>query len=127
MRERAEKAGNLKSTSQENVTQQGQAIVIEPADSEVVYIPAYDPWLVYGEPIGIWPDWYWYPGLRSMPKPKGSSNSWSWNRRAGTYSASPRHPDKKLEPWVLESQMGRLRDKIKTAPMPDFTFFATRF
>jgi integrase len=25
-------------------------------------------------------------------------------------------PDKKLEPWVLESQMGRLRDKIKTDP-----------
>jgi integrase len=27
--------------------------------------------------------------------------------------SQPRHPDKKLEPWVLESQMGRLRDKIK--------------
>jgi integrase len=27
-----------------------------------------------------------------------------------------RHPDKKLEPWVLESQMGRLRGKIKTDP-----------
>jgi hypothetical protein len=26
--------------------------------------------------------------------------------------SQPRHPDKKLEPWVLESQMGRLRDKI---------------
>lgn len=63
MRERAEKAGSLKSTSQENVTQRGQTIVIEPADPEVVYVPEYDPWLVYGEPIGIWPDWYWYPGL----------------------------------------------------------------
>jgi hypothetical protein len=63
MRERAENAGNLKSTSQENVTKQRQTIVIEPADPEVVYVPEYDPWLVYGEPIGIWPDWYWYPGL----------------------------------------------------------------
>src|SRR5208283_3546934 len=61
--ERAEKAGNLKSTSQENVTQQKQTIVIEPADPEVVYVPEYDPWLVYGEPVGIWSDWYWYPGL----------------------------------------------------------------
>jgi len=26
--------------------------------------------------------------------------------------SQPRHPDKKLEPWVLESQMGTLRDKI---------------
>jgi hypothetical protein len=63
MRDRAEKAGNLKSTSQEKVTNQGQSIVIEPADPEVVYVPEYDPWLVYGEPIGIWPGWYSYPGL----------------------------------------------------------------
>jgi hypothetical protein len=63
MRDRAEKAGNLKSTSQEKVSNQGQTIVIEPADPEVVYVPEYDPWLVYGEPIGIWPGWYWYPGL----------------------------------------------------------------
>src|ERR1017187_140118 len=63
MRDRAEKAGNLKSTSQEKVSKQGQTIVIEPADPEVVYVPEYDPWLVYGEPIGIWRGWYWYPGL----------------------------------------------------------------
>jgi hypothetical protein len=63
MRDRAEKAGNLESTSQEKVTNQGQTIVIEPADPEVVYVPEYDPWLVYGEPIGIWPGWYSYPGL----------------------------------------------------------------
>src|SRR5260370_3162453 len=54
MLDRAEKAGNLKSTSQEKVSKQGQTIVIEPADPEVVYVPQYDPWLVYGEPIGIW-------------------------------------------------------------------------
>jgi hypothetical protein len=63
MRDRAEKAGTLKSTSQEKVSNKGQTIVIEPADPEVVYVPEYDPWLVYGEPIGIWPGWYWYPGL----------------------------------------------------------------
>src|SRR5713226_9713406 len=63
MRDRAEKAGNLKSTSQEKVSKQGQTIVIEPADPEFVYVPEYDPWLVYGEPLAIWPSWYWYPGL----------------------------------------------------------------
>jgi hypothetical protein len=63
MRDRAEKAGNLKSTSQEKVSQQGKTIVVEPADPEIVYVPEYDPWLVYGEPIGIWPGWYSYPGL----------------------------------------------------------------
>src|SRR6202162_4115351 len=63
MRDRAEKAGNLKSTSQEKVSKQGQTIVIEPTDPQVVYVPEYDPWLVYGGPIGIWPGWYSYPGL----------------------------------------------------------------
>src|SRR5579871_5947276 len=63
MRDRAEKAGNLKSTSQEKVSKEGKTIVIEPADPEVVYVPEYDPWLIYGEPIGIWPGWYPYPGL----------------------------------------------------------------
>jgi hypothetical protein len=63
MRDRAEKSGNLKSTSQQKVSQQGQTIVIEPADPEVVYVPEYDPWLAYGDPIGIWPGWYGYPGL----------------------------------------------------------------
>ena len=63
MRDRAEKAGNLKSSSQEKVSKQGQTIVIEPAQPEVVYVPEYDPWLVYGAPIGVWPGWYSYPGL----------------------------------------------------------------
>ena len=63
MRERAEKSGNLKSTSQEKVTNQGQTIVIEPANPEVVYVPEYDPWLVYGPPLVAWPGWYPYPGL----------------------------------------------------------------
>src|SRR6266403_2244418 len=63
MREKAKQAGNLNSTSQQTVSQQGQTIVIEPADPQVVFVPAYDPWLVYGEPLGVRPGWYWYPGL----------------------------------------------------------------
>lgn len=63
MRERAKNAGNLKSNDQENVTTQGQTIVIEPASPDVVYVPEYDPWLVYGAPVVVWPGWYPYPGL----------------------------------------------------------------
>jgi hypothetical protein len=63
MRKRAQQSGNLNSTQQENVSQQGQSIVIEPADPQVVYVPQYDPWLVYGGPVVAWPGWYWYPGL----------------------------------------------------------------
>jgi uncharacterized membrane protein YgcG len=63
MRERAKQAGNLKTTSQEKVSTKGQTIVIEPAAPDVVYVPQYDPWLVYGDPLAVFPGWYPYPGL----------------------------------------------------------------
>ena len=63
MRQRAETAGNLKNNSQQKVKKQGKTIIIEPADTQVVYVPTYDPWLVYGAPLGVWPGWYAYPGL----------------------------------------------------------------
>jgi hypothetical protein len=63
MRRKAREAGNLKSTPQQTVTEQDSAIDIEPADPDEVYIPAYDPWVVYGGPIVAWPGWYPYPGI----------------------------------------------------------------
>jgi len=63
MRQKAEQAGNLKTTPQQNVENQGSTIVIQPADPNIVYVPAYDPWLIYGYPIVGWPGWYPYPGI----------------------------------------------------------------
>ena len=63
MRQNAQQAGNLRSTPQQTVTTQGPTIVIEPATPDVVYVPAYDPWVVYGGPIVAWPGWYPYPGI----------------------------------------------------------------
>src|SRR5437868_3800130 len=63
MRQRAKAAGNLNTTSQEKVKTKGQTIVIEPVSTEEVYVPQYDPWLVYGEPLAIFPGWSPYPGL----------------------------------------------------------------
>jgi hypothetical protein len=63
MRRRAEEAGNLKNTPQQTVTTQGQDVEIQPADPNTVYVPAYDPWLVYGGGIAPWPGWYPYPGI----------------------------------------------------------------
>ena len=63
MRQKAQEAGNLKSTPQQTVDTQGSTIVIQPADPQVVYVPAYDPWIVYGGPIVAWPGWYPYPGI----------------------------------------------------------------
>ncbi len=63
MRRRAQLAGNLQSTPQETVSDEEQEIVIEPTDPEVVYIPEYDPWMVYGAPLVIYPGWVDMPGL----------------------------------------------------------------
>ena len=63
MRRQAQQAGNLKSTSQEMVTTQDDTIAIAPADPEVVYVPEYDPWLVYGAPIAFYPGWVDVPGF----------------------------------------------------------------
>jgi hypothetical protein len=63
MRQKAQQTGNLKSTPQQTVDTQGSTIVIQPAQPDVVYVPAYNPWLIYGYPIAPWPYWYPTPGI----------------------------------------------------------------
>lgn len=63
MRKKAKKAGNLKSTSQLNVAENDGQIDVTPATPDVVYVPAYDPWSVYGYPIAPWPYWVEVPGI----------------------------------------------------------------
>lgn len=63
LRRRAQTAGRLQSTSQQSVTTQGGTIAIEPANPRVVYVPAYDPWLVYGPPLAMYPGWAAIPGI----------------------------------------------------------------
>ncbi len=58
LRQRAEEAGNLQSTPQEEVSEDQGAIELAPPDPEVVYVPTYDPWQVYGVPIAPYPDYY---------------------------------------------------------------------
>jgi hypothetical protein len=48
------------------VNTNGNTIVIQPATPDVVYVPQYDPWLVYGDPLAVFPGWYPYPGLFGM-------------------------------------------------------------
>jgi hypothetical protein len=73
MRARAQNAGNLQSTPQETVTTQGPTIIIEPVDADLCYLPIYDPWLVYGDPIAIYPGyiydaWFGPPFIRFGPR-----------------------------------------------------------
>lgn len=65
LRVRAQQNGRLSSNSQETVstqTQNGQnAVVIEPANPQVIYVPVYNPEYVWGPPVwGYYPP-LWYP------------------------------------------------------------------
>jgi Protein of unknown function (DUF3300) len=54
MRAKAQAAGTLKSTPQIKVVQQSpQTIVIEPASTQVVYVPQYNPTVVFGAPYVV--------------------------------------------------------------------------
>ena len=55
MRERAEGAGNLQSTPQEQVSDNQGVIDIAPTNPQVVYVPTYNPWDVYGQPVSPYP------------------------------------------------------------------------
>lgn len=65
LRVQAQKAGNLKSTPQQTVTSSNTnnktVVVIEPADPQVVYVPSYNPTVVYG--AWAYPSYppYYYP------------------------------------------------------------------
>jgi hypothetical protein len=56
LRRRAEAAGNLRSTEQMRVARQGDLIYLEPPVPEIVYVPYYDPVVIYGS--------WWWPAFR---------------------------------------------------------------
>ena len=64
LRQRAQRAGMLKSTSQIAVSEQDTDIVIAPTDPNMVYVPVYNPADVYG----AWPD-NDYPPVFIPPPP----------------------------------------------------------
>jgi hypothetical protein len=66
LRQRAQAAGHLKTTDQYSVSQEGEAIVVQPR-TQIVYVPYYDPYVVYG--AWWWPHYrpvYWHPWV---PRP----------------------------------------------------------
>jgi hypothetical protein len=71
MRAKAQGTGNLKTSPQQTVeteTVDGgkQVIVVEQANPDVVYVPSYDPQMVYGAPPPAYPYYpYTYPGYHA--------------------------------------------------------------
>lgn len=72
LRQRAQQAGNLSSNSQIQVTQSDVGIEVADANPNVVYVPYYDPVVVYGSwwwpnypPVywAPWPGYGWYGGF----------------------------------------------------------------
>lgn len=64
LRQKAQAEGNLKSTQEQKVVveKETQTIIIEPASPQVVYVPAYNPTVVYGAwPYPSYPPYYYYP------------------------------------------------------------------
>jgi len=67
LRAKAQEAGTLKSNKQQKVTTQKEVIIIEPASPQVVYVPVYNPTIVYGP--------WWYPSYPPYyyPPPPGAA------------------------------------------------------
>jgi hypothetical protein len=94
LRRRAQASGALQSNSQQQVVQQGPTVIVQPAQPQVIYVPYYDPYLVYGP--------WWWPAYRPVfwrpwhPRPAVFvsatffSGSVDWHRRHVTYVAPRR-------------------------------------
>ena len=64
LRRKAQSEGNLKDTKEQKIVveQQTQVIKIEPTNPEVIYVPTYNPTVVYGAwPYPAYPPYYYYP------------------------------------------------------------------
>ena len=62
LRAKAQAAGNLQTTKEQTVIVEEKIIKIEPASPEVIYVPSYNPTVVYGAwPYPAYPPYYYYP------------------------------------------------------------------
>ena len=86
LRQEALAAGHLTSTQQQTVETQGQSIIIIPANPDVIYVPTYDPNLVYGD--WIYSDYrpYYFSGYPYIGAAIGFglgfaviNEFWGWN------------------------------------------------
>jgi len=82
MRAKAHDNGNLKTTAQQNVETQTvdgkQVIVIQQANPKVVYVPSYNPTIVYGSPVYPYPAIYYPPGYGALAFGAGVALGAAW-------------------------------------------------
>ncbi len=96
MRQRAQAAGNLQNTPQETVSYDQGNIEVAPANPQVVYVPAYNPWAVYGQPVSPYPGFSLLGAIGSFV---GAALGAILRRIAGVVWIG--HPDDSLQPHSL--------------------------
>ncbi len=107
LRRRAQATGYLQPSGQFSVQQQGQAIAIYPVRPQVIYIPYYDPYVVYGpwwwsshRPV-YWRPWYTRPAV--FVSAKFFSGSLDWHRRHVTHVAPRRSVIQQVQPVTIHN------------------------
>jgi len=103
LRQKADAAGNLQSNAQQKVVKEQSTIIIEPAQPEVIYVPSYNPTVIYGSwwapaypPYYYPPPPYYYPpgsmlaaGLIGFGIGMAiADNHWGWAHADGTGATS---------------------------------------
>ncbi|HEV2836803.1 MAG TPA: DUF3300 domain-containing protein [Pyrinomonadaceae bacterium] len=131
MRQRAQAAGNLQSTPQQRVNSEGTTIVIEPAVPDTCYLPYYDPWLVYGAPLDVYPGYIYEPwygptfiafgpaiGIGFFGRFGWGWPAWgfNWPRRVVVFN---RIPFVSRRPIFFNSFRGGFRDGVRIGPRFD--------
>ena len=136
LRRRARAAGRLAPDERLRVYDEGQAIVIEPVTPEVVYVPYYDPWIVYGPwwrsgyPPVAWAPWPGYTVVRRA----GVSPGFWWGPGIGISIGSlygrvdwfhrrvhvPVHPGYRRPMVIQRDPPHRRVAPERTAPSPSF-------
>jgi hypothetical protein len=66
MRRRAQAAGTLESTPQQAVDYDQGYMQLTPVNPQVVYVPTYNPWTVYGEQVSPYPGFSLLGGVQSL-------------------------------------------------------------
>jgi len=105
LRQKAQVAGNLNSNSQINVTQTDGSLVVATANPEVIYVPYYDPTVIYGYwwwpayPPVYWSPWSGYVWDNGFAWGIGIGigaaffiGSWDWHNHL-IYIHDPHHPE----------------------------------
>ena len=98
LRKKAADAGNLKSTEQQKVIVEREVIRVEPVNPQVVSVPVYDPWWVYGPwwwpayppyvvypynfGVAIAPGFIWFGAGLFVGAYWGSWGYWGWHNHA---------------------------------------------